>query len=135
MYTYAKYPAYRVYKNHHRHAENSDNNRFNPLTNIRETRDAYAIEVVIPGFSKEEIEIEFDNNELKITGERDTKLRNEESFIQQQFNPQTFNKTYIVPKTADVESIEASFNNGILTVNINKKEEFKIKPPREISVN
>ena len=107
-----------------------------PAINIFEGKDNFQIEIASPGMKKEDFNIKLDNDLLTISSEQ--KMENEEkngTFVRKEFNYLSFEKTFILPDYTDTEKIEATHNNGILTIVIPKKEEAKVKSSRQISIN
>ena len=105
---------------------------FTPDINISETDNKLSIDVEIPGMKKEDINIGIENGALTISGER--KNRNEEEgrkFHRVETHYGTFERSFQLPDNVDEESIEATYTDGILQIDINKKEE-KVKKQIEI---
>ncbi|HKL16294.1 MAG TPA: Hsp20/alpha crystallin family protein [Balneolaceae bacterium] len=105
---------------------------FKPDINISETDKKLSIDVEIPGMKKEDINIGIENGALTISGER--KNRNEEEgrkFHRVETHYGTFERSFQLPDNVDEESIEATYTDGILQIDINKKEE-KVKKQIEI---
>jgi len=97
---------------------------FTPNINISETEDQFSIEVEIPGMKKEDININVENNTLTISGER--KQKSEEDgrrFHRVETNYGAFERSFQLPDHIDDESIEASYENGLLQINMGKSEE------------
>ena len=103
-----------------------------PPVDVAEAEDRFLICVELPGVTSDDVEISVENSVLSIEGNRrfysDQK---QESFhrIERRFG--SFGRSVTLPSTADVERISASFDEGVLTVEIPKKEEAK---PRRIEV-
>lgn len=108
---------------------------FVPAVNIKEVDDAFTLELIIPGYSKDEVSIAVDQHTLTITGEitADTK-KEDENFTQQEFVKKPFKRNFRLPKTINDEKIEATFTNGILHLNLPKREEALPKPKRVITI-
>jgi len=105
---------------------------FTPDINISETDEKLSIDVDIPGMKKEDINIGIENGALTISGER--KNRNEEEgrkFHRVETHYGTFERSFQLPDNVDEESIEATYADGILQIDIKKKEE-KVKKQIEI---
>lgn len=109
-----------------------------PLANIHESETAHSIELAVPGVKKEDIKIELKDNKLTIS----TEVKNEDSTssdsvnhksVRKEFSYQSFKRTFNLPKLVDIENIEASNENGLLTVLIPKKEE-EIKKNKLIAI-
>jgi len=106
---------------------------FTPV-NVKETENGYVLEVVAPGFQKEDFQINLDNNTLTISAELMQVADNkDEKFIRKEFKQQSFKRSFTIDKNIDAESIVAKYLNGVLTLNLAKKQE--VKPPvKEISI-
>ncbi len=118
---------------------NIDKTNFNPpLVNIKETDENYTIELAIPGLNKDEFSIEIDNDLLiissKTKSEKNTTSKNEK-YTRKEFNYSSFNRSFNLPDTINNQEIEATYNNGVLMVNLPKKEEAKLLPKRSISIS
>ena len=110
---------------------NKDKN-FTPDINISETDNKLNIEVEIPGIKKEDITLGIENGALTISGER--KNRHEEDgrkYHRVETRYGMFERSFQLPDNVDEESIEATYLNGILQIDINKKEE-KVKKQIDI---
>ena len=106
---------------------------FTPV-NVKETENDYVLEVVAPGFQKEDFKINLDNNTLTVSVEKkeETEKKNEK-FIRKEFKQQSFSRSFTIDKNIDAESISAKYVNGVLTLNLAKKQE--VKPSvKEISI-
>ncbi len=107
-----------------------------PAVNIVESKEKFRIEIAAPGLEKEDYKIDLHNDLLTISSEK--KAENEEKnekYMRKEFNYCSFKRSFIIPDSANIDSINASYKNGILTVSIPKKEEAKEKAPRQISIN
>ncbi|OQA00959.1 MAG: Hsp20/alpha crystallin family protein [Bacteroidetes bacterium ADurb.Bin408] len=72
---------------------------------------------------------------LTISSEKqNNKEEKDEKFMRKEFNYCSFKRSFALPQTADTEKINAMHNNGILSVQIHKKEEAKEKPMRQIEI-
>ena len=78
------------------------------------TDDGYLLELLVPGLSKEDLSVKIINGKLKVNGE------NEDS----RWTPK-FDMTFNLPKDADAKKVEASVENGVLTVKIGFIREFE----------
>ena len=117
---------------------NSTTNTSIPAVNIRETNDAFEVEMSPPGMTKDDFRIELDNNVLMITSERQSESEDKEntSYTRREFSYQSFQRTFQLPKeVVDSEKIEAKYENGLLHLVIPKKEEAKQRPPRMIKIS
>lgn len=105
-----------------------------PAANIYQTETAFGIDVLLPGYSKEEISVDIDGRHLTIKSlEADTEKQILENgkYIRRDFRKSAFEIKYVLPRTADLEKLEAKFENGILLVSIPKAEQAL---PKKINV-
>ncbi|WP_066830414.1 Hsp20/alpha crystallin family protein [Rufibacter ruber] len=98
-------------------------NRFSPLVDICETDQSYQIEATLPGLAKEDIQLDFHEGQLTISGERTLqKEQKEKKYHLVENHYGTFSRSFRLPDTIDPEKIEAVFENGILRVTVPKDE-------------
>ena len=103
-----------------------------PPVDVAETQNRFVITAELPGMRPEDVDISVENSVLRIQGERRFyQERNEEDFhrIERRFG--SFARSITLPSTADPEGIRASFDAGVLTIEVPKKEEAK---PKKIEV-
>lgn len=94
---------------------------FKPAVNTREGRDAYHVDVDLPGVKKEDIDIDVKDNIIKISGKRETKKETkEEDYYKIESSYGKFERTFTLPENVDVENIRASSEDGVLEVVIPK---------------
>ena len=106
-----------------------------PAVNIVEDNDGYTIEVAAPGLNKKDFNIVLENNQLTISSEKEDKNENQdEKIVRREFRYNSFCRTFTLPETVEGDKIRAKHNDGILYVNIPKKEIAKIKPARQIQI-
>lgn len=107
-----------------------------PAVNISETDDHFVLEVAAPGFKKEDFKLEVNNNVLTISGQVDeNKDGKTENYRRKEFGITSFTRTFTLHKErVDDGQINASYENGILTVTLAKREEAKPKPSRMIEI-
>lgn len=107
-----------------------------PSANIKETDDAFLIDLAIPGFSKDDFKIEVRDRimEVSSTSETENEEKNE-NYIRKEFSHNSFSRSFRLPRTVDAEKISAAYESGVLKLNLPKREEAKMKEPRLISIN
>ncbi|MEI6948286.1 Hsp20/alpha crystallin family protein [Paraflavisolibacter sp. H34] len=102
--------------------------------NIKESEGGYQLEVYAPGFSKEEFRVDIDKNLLTITAERKAEgEQKEEKYLRKEFKLQPAKRTFILDETLDTEKVDAKHVNGVLTVNLYRKEPAKV-PVKQITI-
>ena len=105
-----------------------------PKTNIFEENNGYSVEMVIPGFKKEDITIKVDDKSLIINGSLSEETISDRKVISRTFEPAAFEKRFTLSDTLNSEAIKATFSNGILTLFIPKKEEEEVKSAKTITI-
>jgi HSP20 family protein len=112
--------------------------RCSPATNVVENDKEFRLELLLPGFSKEDVQLSVHENLVTVkVNLKDENEDNENGFVyrQRQFGKYNFEKKFRVPKTVAADKIVAHFNNGILELTLPKKEEAIEKSPVEIKIN
>lgn len=135
-------------KNHRTFADSIINDLFNrgvneflgsdfthnyPAVNIHENNDSFTIALAAPGLSKEDFQIHLDKKELIVSAKKEAAATTEEStkYTRREFNYANFKRSFTLPETVDSESINASYDNGVLNVVLPKKAEVVIAPDRK----
>jgi len=96
-----------------------------PAVNISESEDRYHIEMAAPGLKKEDFKISLDRDQLTISAEQQTE-KDERRFNKREFSYSSFVRSFTLPEMADQEKIEAAYQDGVLKIDISKKEEAKV---------
>ena len=105
-----------------------------PSVNISEGENEFQIELAAPGLSKEDFKISVEKNILSISADKKAEEGTaDKKYSKKEFSYSSFVRTFTLPETVDHSKIEAQYSNGILTLNVAKKEEAKIQT-REIAV-
>lgn len=99
--------------------------------NISETEKEYHFDFQAPGFNKEEITIDINDNVLQVKGEHKVeKEENDKKYHRKEVSRASFNRSFSLPENANTNEIGASLNNGILQVKVGKKPEKKPETKR-----
>ncbi|MGH2553202.1 MAG: Hsp20/alpha crystallin family protein [Chitinophagaceae bacterium] len=94
--------------------------------NVKENEKSYQLEAVAPGFEKSDFKIDLDQNMLTISAEKKENVVNEnEKQIRREFSFSSFKRSFTLDEKNDATNIEASYINGVLTLNLPKKETVK----------
>lgn len=97
---------------------------FTPSIDISETEKQFVIDVDVPGVDKKDIELSIENNTLTISGERKfEKKEDNKQYHRVESHYGTFSRTFSLPDNVNTESIHASYNNGILSITVDKSEQ------------
>jgi HSP20 family protein len=97
-----------------------------PAVNVSESTDHFHIELAAPGLKKDDFKISIDHNVLYIAVEQQTQANNTgRKYNKREFSYSSFVRSFVLPQAADQNRIEAAYEEGILRVDIAKKEEAK----------
>jgi HSP20 family protein len=108
-----------------------------PKVNIKETDNKYQVELAVPGVNKEDLHIDLEDNLLSISAEKqDEKEEKEEDgkFSRREFSYTSFKRVFTLPENANADKINAEYKDGILCLDIPKKEEKKNKTSKNIKI-
>ena len=97
---------------------------WSPVVDIEESAEAYTIRAELPGLSKEKVKVTVENGVLTLSGERDLERRVEtKTFHRVERSQGTFTRSFTLPEDVDAESVAANFKDGLLEIQITKREE------------
>jgi len=97
---------------------------WSPQTNLVETDEDFRLHLDVPGMSTEDININLQNRTLTVSGERTSERTDEgEEFVRVERAFGSFHRSFTLPDAVDADSIEASYDNGVLTINVPKTAE------------
>ena len=107
-------------------------NTSTPALNVIEDENEYKVEVAAPGMTKDDCRISLSNDDqLTISFEKKTEdsegSSESKKYLRREFSYSQFQQTFTLPENVDKESISASVDNGVLTIDLHKKSEQEIK--------
>jgi len=102
-----------------------------PAMNVWEDENTLYAEAEVPGLSMEDLDIYVQGNELTIKGERRHEEQEGVTYHRRERGTGAFNGTVQLPVEVDVDEVEASLTNGVLTVRLPKSSRSR---PRKIEV-
>lgn len=103
-----------------------------PPVDIHETEEAYTLVADLPGMKKEDISVNIVEDRVTLKGSRKREERHEEKGYRRYERAEgTFERSFRINGGVDAAKVEATFENGVLTVKLPKPEETK---PRQIEV-
>ena len=105
-------------------------------TDIKETNTKYIIEMDLPGYDKENINLELNNGYLEITAKQEREENDEENtkYVRKERFYGECSRSFYVGEDITEEDIDAEFKNGILIVNVPKKLEPEEKEIKKIEI-
>ncbi len=104
-----------------------------PPVNIKEDDKQFSIEMAAPGLEKQDFKINVENGMLTISVSKEqTNETNEDNYFKKEFNYQSFKRAFNLPEHADASKISATYNNGVLNIQIEKKVIIKNEKTIEV---
>lgn len=93
-----------------------------PAVNVKDNEKDYTIDVALPGYQKDDLNIEVDNGLLSISAEvKDEQKEQEDNFTRKEFSYRSFKRKFSIPEDANAEQIEATYKDGVLQLKMGKK--------------
>lgn len=107
-----------------------------PSVNVKETDKEFQVELAAPGMRKEDFKVELNNHILSISSEKkeEHEEKKEGKYTRREFNYSAFTRSFSLPESAQADGIEASYKDGVLFVQIPKKEVAKTPAKHSIQV-
>jgi HSP20 family protein len=106
---------------------------FVPAVDIYEDAQKVVLKLEVPGIEEKDLDVRVENNTLIVKGERKfEKEEKEENFHRIERRYGSFYRAFTLPSTVDTENIHASYNAGVLKLELKKKAEAQ---PKQIKVN
>ena len=101
---------------------------WNPHVDIYENKDQISLEVELPGLSKDDIHLTFENNVLTLSGERRFENDQEEkNYHRVERLYGSFTRSFTLPNTVSGDGIAAEYRDGVLYLSLPKREEVKAR--------
>ncbi|TKK69348.1 Hsp20/alpha crystallin family protein [Ilyomonas limi] len=108
-----------------------------PAVNISENDKSYHVEVVAPGFKKEDFKVKVDDDILTISAETKTENTEEgqnKEYSRHEYSSSSFTRSFQLPDNVKDDSISATYQDGILKLEMPKSEQQQ-KATKEIAVS
>lgn len=95
--------------------------RSTPSVNITERAEDYKLDLLAPGFSREELKLNVENDVLTISAEHKSEASKEnERYTRREFTRSAFSRSFRLPEGTQHDAIKAEYTNGVLNVTIPK---------------
>jgi HSP20 family protein len=99
-----------------------------PKADFLETENEFVVEMDLPGFTAEGVDVTVEKGAMTIHGERTLESEDAEgTYHLRERSWGKFSRSFSIPHTIDSESVDASFNRGVLTVKLPKAAEAKAR--------
>ncbi|HEV7768966.1 MAG TPA: Hsp20/alpha crystallin family protein [Thermoanaerobaculia bacterium] len=112
--------------------EEARSSTWNPPVDVLEENDKIFVKVEAPGVDEKDFHVTFEDGLLTITGERQFERRDDRNYHRIERSYGTFTRSFTLPSSIDANQIKADYRNGVLEIEIPKKEESR---PKQIQVN
>lgn len=93
-----------------------------PPVNIKESEEGFEMQVVLPGFSKEQVEIQLEDQFLMVTAETPQSSEEKDHYLTREIKTGIWKRRFRLGNQCQTDGIQASMENGILTVFIPKQK-------------
>lgn len=108
---------------------------FIPSVNIKETEKAFMLEFAVPGFNKNDFDVQIENDYITITGKKEeSKEENTDEYTRKEFSFGSFKRSFSLPENINTDNVEAIYENGVLQVGLPKKELKAAPAPKKIEI-
>ncbi len=101
---------------------------WSPLVDIHETKEGFQLMVELPGVKQEDIQVSIEGDTLTLTGERkrETEVK-EDQYHRIERSYGRFERSILLPSVVDAGRVKATYRDGVLEIQLPKKEEAKPK--------
>ena len=94
--------------------------------NVKEYENAYELELVAPGFSKQDFKINLENDILTVSADKKEEEKKENGKeVRSEYSFKSFKRSFTIDEKIDATGIDANYVNGVLRLNLPKKAEVK----------
>tara|TARA_X000000368_G_scaffold393382_1_gene359042 strand:- start:332 stop:754 length:423 start_codon:yes stop_codon:yes gene_type:complete len=104
-----------------------------PSVNSVENNESFEIDLAVPGMKKDDFTIELNDKVLVISSENTNSVENDNMRLNE-FNYSSFQRSFRVPESVELDKIKANYKNGILKIKLPKKKDSITKPNRVIDI-
>lgn len=107
-----------------------------PAMNVKDNDDHFEIELAVPGFSKEEIDVTVADDILSVSAsKKEEDAEEKENYSRKEFSYKSFERTLQIPPTVNQkQEVSANYQDGILKLTLQKNKEIKAPQKRKIEI-
>lgn len=105
---------------------------WNPPVDVLEENDKILVKVEVPGVNEKDLRVTYEDGMLTITGERQFERKDDRNYHRIERAYGSFTRSFTLPRSVDGTAINAEYRNGVLEVEIPKREESR---PKQIQIN
>lgn len=112
-----------LFSTHFPEASYFTNKNNSAAVNISENDSSVLLQFAVPGFEKNELSIDIEKDFITISGKKENSEElNKKAFTRREYSFNSFKRTFSLPENINTEAVEAIYENGILSLTLNKKE-------------
>jgi HSP20 family protein len=108
------------------------NGTWAPPVDVAEEGDRLMVKVEVPGVDEKDLKVHFEDGILTVSGERQFERKDTRNYHRIERAYGSFVRTFSLPRSIDASAIVANYRNGVLEIEIPKREEAK---PKQIEIN
>ena len=113
-----------------------DKRASDPSANIIEKPEGFELEIAAPGLKKDDFNINLENSILTVSSEvEDEKNEEGKNYTRKEFYYGSFSRSFTLPKSIDTDKIKADYFNGILKIDLPKRDEAQLETKKEIKIS
>lgn len=105
----------------------SDAGRTAPPTDLWETEEAFVVEMELPGFDREKLDVALDRGTLTVSGVREVDAAEGQDFHLRERTAGRFRRSFSLPASVRPQDVTARYENGVLRIDLPKAEEARTK--------
>lgn len=107
-----------------------------PAVNIKDEKEKYQVSLAIPGMKKEDFSIDIEDDILTISASSEKeKEEKEEKYTRKEYSYSSFSRSFTLPDEVIADKVEAKYNDGILLIDLPKKEDAGPVNSKKIKIN
>jgi HSP20 family protein len=106
-----------------------------PAVNIAEDENQFTVELAAPGLDKKDLKVTVDHNVLTIEASKEQKTEEKnDNYRRVEFNYSNFKRSFTLPDEVNADKIASKYENGVIHIDLPKRDEAKPRPIREVKV-
>jgi len=108
-----------------------------PAVNIKEGEKSYELEFAVPGLNKKDFNIDLNHNVLTVSYEKkNEEAKTEENYTRREYSYESFQRSFTLPEgKINYDKIKANYKDGILKIELPKRDEVITKANQKIAIN
>ena len=112
---------------------NIPQNSYSPFFNVKENDKEFLLELIVPGKNNEDFKIEIEKRLLSVSSSIEEE-KSKHNYIIKEFDSSSFEKSFEIPYSIEIDKINSIYKNGILSITLPKRKEFQNPAKKTISV-